>query len=116
MPDKFENATLRAKTEQMFCVLGGCLLSKFQNTIFFAMLITWEDKLHDKTTSAYSKSYGLKKFSVHTNTKKYRFQIVCVCVFVKKNLKKETGGGSPPSPPPLGSATGVRGNAPLGNF
>ena len=83
MPDKFENATLRAKTEQMFCVhtracglLGGCLLSKFQTIIFFAMLITWEDKLHDKMTSAYSKSCGYKKFSVHTNTKKYRFQIV----------------------------------------
>ena len=27
-------------------------------------------------TSAYSKSCGYKKFSVHTNTKKYRFQIV----------------------------------------
>ena len=40
------------------------------------MLITWEDKLHDKMTSAYSKSCGYKKFSVHTNTKKYRFQIV----------------------------------------
>ena len=26
--------------------------------------------------SAYSKSCGYKKFSVHTNTKKYRFQIV----------------------------------------
>ena len=26
-------------------------------------------------TSAYSKSCGYKKFSVHTNTKKYRFQI-----------------------------------------
>ena len=38
--------------------------------------ITWEDKLHDKMTSAYSKSCGYKKFSVHTNTKKYRFQIV----------------------------------------
>ena len=44
--------------------------------MFFAMLITWEDKLHDKMTSAYSKSCGYKKFSVHTNTKKYRFQIV----------------------------------------
>ena len=40
------------------------------------MLITWEDKLHDKMTSAYSKSCGYKKFSVHTNTKMYRFQIV----------------------------------------
>ena len=40
------------------------------------MLITWEDKLHDKMMSAYSKSCGYKKFSVHTNTKKYRFQIV----------------------------------------
>ena len=40
------------------------------------MLITWEDKLHDKMTSAYSKSCGYKKFSVHTNTKKYRFQTV----------------------------------------
>ena len=40
------------------------------------MLITWKDKLHDKMTSAYSKSCGYKKFSVHTNTKKYRFQIV----------------------------------------
>ena len=40
------------------------------------MLITWEDKIHDKMTSAYSKSCGYKKFSVHTNTKKYRFQIV----------------------------------------
>ena len=40
------------------------------------MLITWEDKLHDKMTSGYSKSCGYKKFSVHTNTKKYRFQIV----------------------------------------
>ena len=40
------------------------------------MLITWEDKLHDKMTSAYSKSCEYKKFSVHTNTKKYRFQIV----------------------------------------
>ena len=40
------------------------------------MLIAWEDKLHDKMTSAYSKSCGYKKFSVHTNTKKYRFQIV----------------------------------------
>ena len=27
-------------------------------------------------TSVYSKSCGCKKFSVHTNTKKYRFQIV----------------------------------------
>ena len=49
-------------------------ISKYN--IFFAMLITWEDKLHDKMTSAYSKSCGYKKFSVHTNTKKYRFQIV----------------------------------------
>ena len=40
------------------------------------MLITWEDKLHDKMTSAYSKSCGYKEFSVHTNTKKYHFQIV----------------------------------------
>ena len=40
------------------------------------MLNTWEDKLHDKMTSAYSKSRGYKKFSVHTNTKKYRVQIV----------------------------------------
>ena len=40
------------------------------------MLNTWEDKLHDKMTSAYSKSCGYKRFSVHTNTKKYRFQIV----------------------------------------
>ena len=40
------------------------------------MLNTWEDKLHDKMTSAYSKSCGYKKFSVHNNTKKYRFQIV----------------------------------------
>ena len=40
------------------------------------MLITWEDKLYDKMTSAYSKSCGYKKFSVHTNTKKDRFQIV----------------------------------------
>ena len=40
------------------------------------MFIIWEDKLHDKMTSAYSKSCGYKKFSVHTNTKKYRFQIV----------------------------------------
>ena len=46
------------------------------NKIIFAMLNTWEDKLHDKMTSAYSKSCGYKKFSVHTNTKKYRFQIV----------------------------------------
>ena len=38
------------------------------------MLITWEDKLHDKMTSVYSKSCGYKKFSVHTNTKKYRFR------------------------------------------
>ena len=37
------------------------------------MLITWEDKLHDKMTSAYSKSCGYKKFSVHTNTKKVSF-------------------------------------------
>ena len=44
--------------------------------MFFAMLITWEDKLHDKMMSAYSKSFGYKKFSAHTNTKKYRFQIV----------------------------------------
>ena len=29
-------------------------------------------------TSAYSKSCGYKKFSVHTNTKKYRFQIVAL--------------------------------------
>ena len=40
------------------------------------MLNTWEDKLHDKMTSAYSKSCGNKKFSVHTNTKKYHFLIV----------------------------------------
>ena len=40
------------------------------------MLLTWEDKLHDQMMSAYSKSCGYKKFSVHTNTKKYRFQIV----------------------------------------
>ena len=40
------------------------------------MLITWEDKLHDKMMSAYSKSCGYKKFYVHTNTQKYRFQIV----------------------------------------
>ena len=44
--------------------------------MFFGMLITWEDKLHDKMTSAYSKSCGYKKFSVHSNTKRYRFQIV----------------------------------------
>ena len=48
----------------------------FKNIIFFAMLITWEDKLHDKMTSAYAKSCGYKKFSVDNNTKKYRFQIV----------------------------------------
>ena len=40
------------------------------------MLNTWEDKLHDKMTSAYSKSCGYKKFYVHTNTKKYCFQVV----------------------------------------
>ena len=40
------------------------------------MLNNWEDKLHDKMMSAYSKSCGYKKFSVHTNTKKYCFQIV----------------------------------------
>ena len=40
------------------------------------MLNTWEDKLHDKMMSAYSKSCRYKKFSVHTNTKKYCFQIV----------------------------------------
>ena len=40
------------------------------------MLNTWEDELHDKMTSAFSKSCGYKKFSVHINTKKYRFQIV----------------------------------------
>ena len=40
------------------------------------MLNNWEDKLHDKMMSAYSKSCGYKKFSVHTNSKKYRFQIV----------------------------------------
>ena len=40
------------------------------------MLITWEDKLHDKMMSAYSKSCGYKTFSVRTNTKKYRFQII----------------------------------------
>ena len=40
------------------------------------MLITWEDKLHGKMTSAYPKSCGYKKFSVHTSIKKYRFQIV----------------------------------------
>ena len=40
------------------------------------MLITWEDKLHDKMMSAHSKICGCKKLSVHTNTKKYRFQIV----------------------------------------
>ena len=40
------------------------------------MLNNWEDKLHDKMMSAYSKSCGYKKFSVHSNTKKYRFQIV----------------------------------------
>ena len=49
---------------------------KISNIIFFAMLIIWKDKLHDKMTSAYSKSCGYKMFSVHTNTKKYRFQIV----------------------------------------
>ena len=37
------------------------------------MFITWEDKLHDKMTSAYSKRCGYKKFSVHTNTKKVSF-------------------------------------------
>ena len=36
---------------------------------------TWEDKSHDKMTSAYSKSSGYKNFSFHT-TKKFRFQIV----------------------------------------
>ena len=40
------------------------------------MFITWEDKLHDKMTAAYSKSCRYKKFSVHTNKKKYCFQIV----------------------------------------
>ena len=40
------------------------------------MLNTWEDKLQDKMMSAYLKSCGYKKFSVHTNTKKYHFQIV----------------------------------------
>ena len=49
------------------------------------MLITWEDKLHDKMTSAYSKSCGYKKFSIHTNTKKYRFQIVPLWKGFSKN-------------------------------
>ena len=35
--------------------------------------------------SAYSKSYGYKKFSVHTNTKKYRFQIVPLWKAFSKN-------------------------------
>ena len=38
--------------------------------------LAWEDKSHDKMTSAYSKSCGYKKFSFHSNTKKFRFQIV----------------------------------------
>ena len=94
MPDKFENATLRAKTEQMFCVHTGkrnkcsaSTLERFRWLFTFKIWLfelwevlschsTWEDKLHDKMTSAYSKSCGYKKFSVHTNTKKYRFQIV----------------------------------------
>ena len=37
---------------------------------------TWQDKSHDKMTSAYLKSSGYKKFCVHTKTKKFRFQIV----------------------------------------
>ena len=52
------------------------IVKNTENIIFFAMLKYLEDKLHDKMTSAYSKSCGYKKFSVHTNTKKYRFQIV----------------------------------------
>ena len=39
------------------------------------MFISWEDKLHDKMTSAYSKSCGYKKFSVHTNTKSIVFKL-----------------------------------------
>ena len=46
------------------------------------MLITWEDKLHDKMTSAYSKSCGYKKFSAMFSNcstlesvfKKFRFR------------------------------------------
>ena len=36
----------------------------------------WEDKSQGKMTWAYSKSSGYEKYSVHTNTKKLRFQIV----------------------------------------
>ena len=36
--------------------------------------------------SAYSKSYGYKKFSVHINTKKYRFQIVPLWKAFSKNF------------------------------
>ena len=53
------------------------IVKNTENIIFFCMLkYLGTDKLHDKMTSAYSKSCGYKKFSVHTNTKKYRFQIV----------------------------------------
>ena len=94
MPNKFENATLRAKTKQMICVhtwkrnkCSASTLERFRWLFTFKIWqfeleevlschSTWEDKLHDKMTSAYSKSCGYKKFSVHTNTKKYRFQIV----------------------------------------
>ena len=82
IPDKFENATLRAKTEQKcsastlerFRWLFTLKISKYH--ILRHVDYLREDKLHDKMMSAYSKSCGYKKFSVHTNTKKYRFQIV----------------------------------------
>ena len=60
---------------------------KISNYPILRNIITWEDKLHDKMISAYSKSCGYKKFSVHTNKKKYRFQIVPLWrVFSKRSV------------------------------
>ena len=72
IPDKFENATLRAKTEQKcsastlerFRWLFTLKISKYH--ILRHVDYLREDKLHDKMMSAYSKSCGYKKFSVHT--------------------------------------------------
>ena len=55
MPDKFENATVRAKTEQMFCIhtrafLGGCLHSIFGSFSLKTVL-----SCHSKVSSPFIK-------------------------------------------------------------
>ena len=58
-----------------FCII----LKIFYDPIKRTFLATGEEvrarAAHPLPTGLYSKSCGYKKFSVHTNTKKYRFQI-----------------------------------------